>query len=141
MLNSNKFWFQGYKLGEYNSGKSSVINALLGKRYLKDGVVPTTNEITFLRFSDLASEEQQRCERHPDGQYICYLPSPILKEMIIVDTPGTNVILQRQQRLTEEFVPRADLVLFVISADRPLTESEVVFLRYTQQWKKKLCLC
>uniref|UniRef100_A0A2P2LGR4 Dynamin N-terminal domain-containing protein n=1 Tax=Rhizophora mucronata TaxID=61149 RepID=A0A2P2LGR4_RHIMU len=61
-----------------------------------------------------------------------------LKQMNIVDTPGTNVILQRQQRLTEEFVPRADLLLFVISADRPLTESEVAFLRYTQQWKKKV---
>lgn len=48
-----------------------------------------------------------------------------LKQMNLVDTPGTNVILQRQQRLTEEFVPRADLILFVISADRPLTESEV----------------
>ena len=47
--------------------------------------------------------------------------------MNLVDTPGTNVILQRQQRLTEEFVPRADLVLFVLSADRPLTESEVPF--------------
>lgn len=45
--------------------------------------------------------------------------------MNLVDTPGTNVILQRQQRLTEEFVPRADLVLFVLSADRPFTESEV----------------
>ncbi|KAJ6306664.1 hypothetical protein OIU78_021892 [Salix suchowensis] len=110
--------------------------------------------------STSGSEEQQRCERHPDGQYICYLPAPILKEgnpfrlivvidlismqftsplnMNIVDTPGTNVILQRQQRLTEEFVPRADLLLFVISADRPLTESEVAFLRYIQQWKKKV---
>ncbi|KAK4493513.1 hypothetical protein RD792_005559 [Penstemon davidsonii] len=58
--------------------------------------------------------------------------------MIIVDTPGTNVILQRQQRLTEEFVPRADLLLFVMSADRPLTESEVTFLRYIQKWKKKI---
>ncbi|KAI5395181.1 hypothetical protein KIW84_061688 [Lathyrus oleraceus] len=58
--------------------------------------------------------------------------------MTIVDTPGTNVILQRQQRLTEEFVPRADLLLFVISADRPLTGSEVAFLRYSQQWKKKV---
>ncbi|KAG4402211.1 hypothetical protein GLYMA_02G147400v4 [Glycine max] len=77
------------------------------------------------------------CERHPDGQYICYIPAPILKEMTIVDTPGTNVILQRQQRLTEEFVPRADLLLFVISADRPLTGSEIAFLRYSQQWKKK----
>ncbi|KAJ6998385.1 transmembrane GTPase FZO-like [Populus alba x Populus x berolinensis] len=125
-------------VGEFNSGKSTVINALLGKRYLNEGVVPTTNEITFLRYSKSDSEEQQRCERHPDGQYICYLPAPILKEMNIVDTPGTNVILQRQQSLTEEFVPRADLLLFVISADRPLTESEVSFLRYTQQWKKKV---
>ncbi|RVW54819.1 putative transmembrane GTPase FZO-like, chloroplastic [Vitis vinifera] len=107
---------------------STVINALLGRRYLKEGVVPTTNEITFLRYSELDSDGQQRCERHPDGQYICYLPAPILKEMNIVDTPGTNVILQRQQRLTEEFVPRADLLLFVISADRPLTESEVGLL-------------
>jgi len=47
--------------------------------------------------------------------------------MNLVDTPGTNVILQRQQRLTEEYVPRADLILFVLSSDRPLTESEVYF--------------
>ncbi|KAJ0742604.1 putative dynamin GTPase [Helianthus annuus] len=125
-------------VGEFNSGKSTFINALLGRKYLKDGVIPTTNEITFLRYSELDSNEQQRCERHPDGQYICYISAPILEHMIIVDTPGTNVILQRQQRLTEEFVPRADLLLFVISADRPLTESEVAFLRYTQQWKKKV---
>ncbi|KAL8224889.1 hypothetical protein R6Q57_017446 [Mikania cordata] len=125
-------------VGEFNSGKSTFINALLGRKYLKDGVIPTTNEITFLRYSELDSNEQQRCERHPDGQYICYLDAPILEHMIIVDTPGTNVILQRQQRLTEEFLPRADLLLFVISADRPLTESEVTFLRYTQQWKKKV---
>ncbi|XP_055813276.1 probable transmembrane GTPase FZO-like, chloroplastic isoform X2 [Solanum dulcamara] len=123
-------------VGEFNSGKSTFINALLGKKYLKDGVVPTTNEITFLRYSDV--DESQRCERHPDGQYVCYLPASVLEEMIIVDTPGTNVILQRQQRLTEEFVPRADLLLFVMSADRPLTESEVSFLRYTQQWSKKV---
>lgn len=123
-------------VGEFNSGKSTFINALLGKKYLKDGVVPTTNEITFLCYSDV--DESQRCERHPDGQYVCYLPAPVLEEMIIVDTPGTNVILQRQQRLTEEFVPRADLLLFLMSADRPLTESEVSFLRYTQQWSKKV---
>lgn len=49
----------------------------------------------------------------------------LFEQINIVDTPGTNVILQRQQRLTEEFVPRADLLVFVLSADRPLTESEV----------------
>ncbi|KAJ3688020.1 hypothetical protein LUZ61_017184 [Rhynchospora tenuis] len=125
-------------VGEFNSGKSTVINALLGRKYLKDGVVPTTNEITLLCYSDNDSIEQERCERHPDGQFICYISAPMLKEMNLVDTPGTNVILQRQQRLTEEFVPRADLILFILSADRPLTESEVAFLQYVQQWKKKV---
>ncbi|XP_006851107.2 probable transmembrane GTPase FZO-like, chloroplastic isoform X1 [Amborella trichopoda] len=125
-------------VGEFNSGKSTVINALLGRKYMEDGVVPTTNEITLLCYSGSGSNDYKRCERHPDGQYICYLPSPVLKDMNLVDTPGTNVILQRQQRLTEEFVPRADLLLFIISADRPLTESEVNFLRYVQQWKKKV---
>ena len=46
--------------------------------------------------------------------------------------------MKRQQRLTEEFVPRADLVLFVLSADRPMTESEVKFLSYIKKWGKKV---
>ncbi|PKA62620.1 hypothetical protein AXF42_Ash012207 [Apostasia shenzhenica] len=125
-------------VGEFNSGKSTVINALLGRKYLKDGVVPTTNEITLLCYSEADSTKQEQCKRNPDGQFVCYLSAPILKNMNLVDTPGTNVILQRQQRLTEEFIPRADLILFVISSDRPLTESEVTFLRYVQQWKKKV---
>ena len=62
-----------------------------------------------------------------------YLPAELLKEVNVVDTPGTNVILSRQQRLTEEYVPRADLVLFVLSADRPFTESEVNFLKYIRR--------
>ncbi|KAJ1262723.1 hypothetical protein BS78_09G131700 [Paspalum vaginatum] len=125
-------------VGEFNSGKSTFINALLGRQYLQEGVVPTTNEITLLSYSEIDSESFERCERHPDGQFVCYLSVPILKEMNLVDTPGTNVILQRQQRLTEEYVPRADLILFILSSDRPLTESEVGFLQYVQQWKKKV---
>jgi len=58
------------------------------------------------------------------------LGAALLRDVNVVDTPGTNVILERQQRLTEEYVPRADLVLFVMSADRPFTESEVDFLKY-----------
>ncbi|KAH9552434.1 hypothetical protein CY35_09G066500 [Sphagnum magellanicum] len=125
-------------VGEYNSGKSSVINALLGKKFLKEGVLPTTNEITLLRHAGEGGETQERSERHPDGHFLRFLPADLLKQMNLVDTPGTNVILQRQQRLTEEFVPRADLVLFVLSADRPLTDSEVRFLRYIRQWGKKI---
>lgn len=60
-----------------------------------------------------------------DGLFVRYLPSELLRKLHVVDTPGTNVIVDRQQRLTEEFVPRSDLVLFIMSADRPFTESEV----------------
>ncbi|KAL2900647.1 putative transmembrane GTPase FZO-like chloroplastic, partial [Bienertia sinuspersici] len=67
-------------VGEFNSGKSSVINAILGGKFVMEGVVPTTNEITFLRYAELDFKEQQRCERLPDGQYICYLPAKILKK-------------------------------------------------------------
>ncbi|KAB5568380.1 hypothetical protein DKX38_002173 [Salix brachista] len=131
---------QPYPLSRVSStlGNQLLLMHFLEKRYLIEGVVPTTNEITFLFYSKSDSEEQQRHERHPDGQCICYLPALILKEMNIVDTPGTNVILPRQQRLTEEFVPLQILLLFVFSADKPLTESEVAFLRYIQQWKKKV---
>lgn len=130
--------FLSVVVGEFNSGKSSIINALLGKRFLKEGVLPTTNEITLLRHATDGGDTEEREERHPDGHFLRFLPAGLLKQMNLVDTPGTNVILQRQQRLTEEFVPRADLVLFVLSADRALTESEVIFLRYIRQWGKKV---
>ncbi|XP_042387236.1 uncharacterized protein LOC121979322 isoform X1 [Zingiber officinale] len=68
-------------MGEFNSGKSTIINALLGQRYLKEGVVPTTNEITLLLHSETESAKYSRCERNPDGQFICYLSSPILKQI------------------------------------------------------------
>ena len=40
--------------------------------------------------------------------------------------------------MTEEYVPKADLILFVMSCDRPLTDSEVKFLKYIKEWKKKV---
>ena len=120
-------------VGEFNAGKSSVINAVLGERFLKEGILPTTNEITVLKYG--ASNE---VKQSTDGFYTQTVPAELLKEVNIVDTPGTNVILERQQRLTEEFVPRADLVLFVLSADRPMTESEVKFLTYIKKWGKKV---
>ena len=45
--------------------------------------MPTTNEITLLSYSEMESESFERCERHPDGQFMCYLSVPILKEVSI----------------------------------------------------------
>lgn len=125
-------------VGEFNSGKSAVVNAMLGGNIVPEGILPTTNEITVIKWADVEHGEEERVEQDDDGLFVRYTAAELLKEINIVDTPGTNVILERQQRLTEEFIPRADLVLFVLSADRPFTDSEVKFLQYVRQWGKKV---
>ncbi|HEX6084452.1 MAG TPA: dynamin family protein, partial [Thermoanaerobaculia bacterium] len=61
-----------------------------------------------------------------------------LRNITLVDTPGTNSIVQRHQEITEDYIPRADLILFVTSIDRPLSESERRFLEYIREWGKKV---
>ena len=119
--------------GEFNSGKSSFINALLGDRVLPEGVTPTTDRINILRHGATISEhlvEAYLLERTH--------PADVLREINIVDTPGTNAIIRRHEELTRDFVPRSDLVLFVTSADRPFTESEREFLEQIREWGKKI---
>jgi len=119
--------------GEFNSGKSSFINALLGERVLPEGVTPTTDRINLIRYGPEISEQHLEAfllERT--------YPADLLREITIVDTPGTNAIIRRHEELTRDFLPRADLVLFVTSADRPFTESERGFLEQIRQWGKKI---
>jgi small GTP-binding protein len=119
-------------LGEFNAGKSAFINALLGQRALDEGVTPTTDAITLLRYGD------QPAQRRVDGLVEHDYPDPLLQTLTIVDTPGTNAVLREHEALTERFVPRADLVLFVTSADRPFSESERAFMERIRGWGKKI---
>src|SRR6476469_1593487 len=119
--------------GEFNSGKSSFINALLGERVLPEGVTPTTDRINRLRYGAEVSEQLRKAFLL-DRTY----PAEVLREINIVDTPGTNAIIRRHEELTRDFIPRADLVLFVTSADRPFTESERCFLEQIREWGKKI---
>ena len=48
--------------------------------------------------------------------------------------------MREHERLTTDFVPRADLVLFVTSADRPFTETERAFLETIRGWGKKIVI-
>jgi small GTP-binding protein len=97
-------------VGEFNAGKSAFINALAGQPVMEEGVTPTTARVTPVRIDDIN----------------------------IVDTPGTNAIIREHEQITSEYVPRADLVLFVTSADRPFTETERLFLERIRDWGKKI---
>ena len=78
---------------------------------------------------------------HDDGgALVVTAPVELLHDLQIVDTPGTNALNREHERLTREFVPRADLVVFVTSADRPFTESERAFLEAIRDWGKKIVI-
>ncbi|HJR80851.1 MAG TPA: dynamin family protein [Anaerolineales bacterium] len=120
-------------VGEFNAGKSALVNALLGERVLPEGATPTTSRVTLVKWGEQAAEQVV------DENFSIYTyPLPLLKELNIVDTPGTNAVIRHHERLTDEFVPRSDLVLFTTSADHPMTESERQFLERILAWGKKV---
>ena len=122
-------------VGEFNSGKSAFINALVGRQVLKEGVTPTTAQIHVLKHGDSIA---QSADEH--GLAVTTAPAELLREVQIVDTPGTNAIIREHEQITTNFVPRADLVLFVTSADRPFTETERAFLETIRGWGKKIVI-
>jgi len=123
-------------VGEFNAGKSSVLNTLFGEGVLEEGPVPTTDAVTLVRYG-----ERPETHRRGDGLVERTVPAPLLQGLTLVDTPGTNSIILAHQALTEDIVPRADLVLFVTSFDRPLSESERAFLDYVRGgWGRPLAV-
>ena len=122
-------------VGEFNAGKSACINALLHNKVLEEGVIPTTHQVTMLRYGT----ERKQFQREGAILEISH-PADFLQDISIVDTPGVNAILREHERLTEEFVPRSDLILFIASADRPFTQSEKMFLERIRAWGKKIVI-
>ena len=120
-------------VGEFNAGKSSLINALFGVKLRVEGPIPVDDRISILRHGDPATTRQL-------SNFVVeqFYPIDFLRNITLVDTPGTNSIVQRHQEITEDFIPRADLVLFITSIDRPLSESERKFLEYIREWGKKV---
>ncbi len=119
-------------VGEVKSGKSSLINALLEAPVCGVDSAPCTTRVQEIGYG----EEESRIEVSQFEERML-LPHAILRHIAIVDTPGTNSIIREHQRITEDYIPQSDLVLFVFFAKNPYTGSAWDFLRYIRHdWQR-----
>ena len=114
-------------VGEVKAGKSSFVNALLdtGKEICKVAPQPMTDTIQQIIYGE--NEDIISVNEHFKK---IYQPVDILKEVAIVDTPGTNAIVDHHQEITENFVPSSDLIVFVFEAKNPYRQSAWQFFDF-----------
>ena len=121
-------------VGEVKAGKSSFVNALLQADICKTAADPCTDIIQQIVYSEEAFERQI-------NQYLRKIGSnnEILKTLSVVDTPGTNTVVENHQEITKEFIPNSDLIFFVFFAKNPYTRSAWELLDYVNsEWRKKV---
>ncbi|MBN2203640.1 MAG: dynamin family protein [Thermoleophilia bacterium] len=134
-------------LGEFKRGKSTLLNALAGRRLLPVGVVPLTSVVTVLRrgprrsmacaedgsqttldverLADYVTEAGNPGNRRGLSRVEITLPELDLpSHTVLVDTPGLGSVLETGSHHTLAFLPQVDVALIVLSVDQPLTEAE-----------------
>ncbi len=149
-------------LGQFKRGKTTLINAFVSEDLLPSAITPVTSvltlvhaarertarvvydggrteDISFDRLSEFVTERgnpgNRKGVRYVDIGY----PSPALTDgLILVDTPGIGSIGKANTLTTQDFLPRIDAAILVLSPDHPITEVEVAFLRDTARFVSKI---
>src|SRR6476659_930942 len=138
-------------LGEFNHGKSTFVNALLGQDVLPTGITPTTASINHVVYAPqpqarivLKTGESRNIDPSQLKEWVTVVgghaeevafvelgyPSDMLKNsVVLVDTPGVNDLNEARAEVTYGYVPRADAVVFLLDAGQALKDSEREFLR------------
>ena len=121
--------------GETSSGKSTLINSLIGRKFLAAGVRPTTGTVVWLEFGvtdkerlmavnrdatveELTETQFRKLSEHPDKDLLrlkAELPSESVKGLSVFDTPGFNAVISEHTEVLKEFLPESDVVVFPVS--------------------------
>jgi small GTP-binding protein len=139
-------------LGEIKQGKSSLVNALLGREVLPVGVTPTTGATVIVRVSDTPgtwgigedgsaelldsatfvrrAKGAPRGESDATGHLEVHVGDDVLPiGLELVDTPGINDIANWRATISRGELPSADVLILVLDSTQLLNRSEMVFLR------------
>ncbi|MEO1165741.1 MAG: dynamin family protein [Chloroflexota bacterium] len=123
-------------VGPFSSGKSSIINALLGEEdFLKIGPTPTTDRISILRWG----EDAQNMGTAGGADTVFY-PSPLLRKVSFVDTPGLESVFQEHEETTRKFLHRADVVLLVMLATQAMSQRNLEYMKMFKEYGKKVII-
>ena len=121
-------------IGEIKAGKSSFINALLKENICPVDPAPCTDKIQQIVYSPERFDKEINPHQKKIG-----MPVEILKQISIVDTPGTNTLIAHHHDITERFIPSSGLVLFIFPAKNPHTASAWELLVYiSDEWRKQI---
>lgn len=121
-------------VGPFSSGKSSLINALLQHELLRVGPTPTTDRISILRYG-----EESQTMRAGDVDTVFY-PSPLLKKVSFVDTPGLESVFQKHEDTTRNFLHRSDTVLLTMMATQAMTARNLEYLKTLREFGKTVII-
>ena len=138
-------------MGDFKRGKSTLINALLGKNIAPMDVSPETitiNKISYsnqprreavlksgkrlrLNAGELTRQELENIMKNlsaPIDYIDIYENAELLKDITIVDTPGLGDLMNAYNEQVQEYLNNADAVIYVVSMLSPLSESEQMYL-------------
>jgi predicted GTPases (dynamin-related) len=154
-------------VGEFSSGKSTFLNALIGKDILKHGAQETTATITEIKneklkddkiifdvlYSNGVVEENIDIEKLKDytttSSTVHSVAENISKvtiknhfldyegELSVIDTPGLNGIADKHREKTEEQIKNSHACIYLMSV-RGLGESDIRFLKYISEYQKNI---
>ncbi len=120
-------------VGEVKSGKSSFINALFRESICEVAADPCTANI-----QELVYGTEYRTIVLGNHWERVLLPKDVLRDITIVDTPGTNSIIREHQAITERYLPQSDVVIFVFPARNPYTHTAWELLSLVRrEWHRK----
>jgi GTPase SAR1 family protein len=150
-------------LGQFKRGKSSLMNAIIGRELLPIGMLPLTSAITVLKYGpierlvvrrddsnfpeelpvsalvDYVTEKGNPANRKKVQTACVELPVPFLRRGIeFVDTPGIGSAITANSATTYSFLPECDAVLFVTSVDMPMTDLELAFLHEIREYVDRI---